>query len=162
MHKLAGEQDTIAGDDFRPDISLHNRSTAAYFAFCSSLRETSWFMLVKIIVIIIFVCGLVLTACFDSKPARYSIAGSKTYEAALFRQNCSICHGPEAEGKTLEDGRVIPNLRQGDFKYKTNEQIYHHISEGGNGMVPFKNMLTQREINMLVELVQKELRKQTN
>lgn len=100
-----------------------------------------------------------ITACFNSKPAKFSIADSKTYEASLFRQNCSICHGPEGEGKTLEDGRIVPNLRQGDFKYKTNDQIYSHISDGGNGMVPFKNQLTPREINLLVDLVQKELRK---
>jgi mono/diheme cytochrome c family protein len=116
-------------------------------------------MLLKIFVIAIFVVFMITTACFDSRSAKYSIAESKTYEASLFRQNCSICHGPEGEGKTLGDGRVVPNLRQGDFKYKSDEQIYSHISDGGNGMVPFKNMLTQREINMLVRLVQDELRK---
>ncbi len=117
-------------------------------------------MLLKKLVIAIFAVFTVTTACFNSKSAKYSIADSKTYEASLFRQNCSICHGPEGEGKTLDDGRVVPNLRQGDFKYKTDEQIYSHISDGGNGMVPFKNMLTQREINQLVRLVQDELRKQ--
>jgi mono/diheme cytochrome c family protein len=116
-------------------------------------------MLLKKLVIAIFVVFMVSTACSDSRSAKYSIADSKTYEASLFRQNCSICHGPEGEGKTLDDGRVVPNLRQGDFKYKTDEQIYSHISDGGNGMVPFKNMLTQREINQLVRLVQDELRK---
>jgi mono/diheme cytochrome c family protein len=119
-------------------------------------------MVLKILIIAIFLCGFLMTACFDAKPTRYSIAESKTYEASLFRQNCSICHGPEAEGKTLQDGRVVPNLRQGDFKYKTDQQIYSHISDGGNGMVPFKNMLTPREINMLVDLVQKELRSQNH
>lgn len=103
-----------------------------------------------------------ITACLENKPARYSIAESKTYEASLFRQNCTICHGSEAEGKTLSDGRVIPNLRQGDFKYKTDEQIYTHIADGGNGMVPFRKMLTPREINMLVALVQKDLRHPAN
>lgn len=116
-------------------------------------------MLIKKLVFLIFVIGAGLTACQDSKPQRYVIADSKSYEASLFRQNCSICHGPEAEGKTLQDGRVVPNLRKGDFKYKTDEQIYSHIADGGNGMIPFRKMLSQREINMLVELVQKELRK---
>ena len=100
-----------------------------------------------------------MASCFPAKSSPFVITDSKTYEASLFRQNCTICHGPEAEGKTLDDGRVVPNLRQGDFKYKTDEQIYNHISDGGNGMVPFKNQLTPREINLLVTLVQSELRK---
>lgn len=111
------------------------------------------------IAIVLALSILAISACVDSKPARYSIAESKTYEASLFRQNCTICHGPEAEGRTLGDGRVIPNLRQGGFKYTTDEQIYSHIADGGNGMVPFRKMLTPREINMLVALVQKDLRR---
>ncbi len=99
-----------------------------------------------------------IAACLRTKPTRYSITTSKAYEASLFRQNCAICHGPEGEGKTLEDGRQIPNLREGDFKYKTDDQIYHHISDGGNGMIPFRNQLTTREIDMMVNFVQKDLR----
>jgi mono/diheme cytochrome c family protein len=101
-----------------------------------------------------------LAACFDSKPKAVVIADSKSYEASLFRQNCAICHGPEANGRTLEDGKVVPNLRDGDFKYKTDAEIYRHISEGGNGMVPFRNQLTEREINLLVNFVQDDLRVQ--
>ena len=89
---------------------------------------------------------------------RFSIAESTSYEASLFRQHCVICHGPEAEGKTLEDGKQIPDLREGEFKYATDEQIYLHISEGGNGMTPFRNQLSEREINMMVRFVQRDLR----
>jgi len=112
----------------------------------------------KVFFVVLFVVAAI-TNCTNSKPSRYSIADSKSYESSLFRQNCAICHGPEAEGKTLDDGRVVPNLRQGDFKYKTDQQIYSHISDGGNGMVPFKGQLTPREIDLLVGLVQNELRK---
>ncbi len=100
-----------------------------------------------------------LAACVAGGPKqRFSIRDSRSYEASLFRQNCAICHGPEAEGKTLEDGKRIPNLREGEFKYTTDAQIYQHISEGGNGMVPFRNQLTDREINMMVRFVQQDLR----
>ena len=97
-------------------------------------------------------------ACSKSGKTRYSITQSKAYEASLFRQNCAICHGPEGEGKTLDDGKQIPNLRDGDFKYKTDAEIYHHIAEGGNGMTPFRGQLTEREINLMVRFVQDELR----
>src|SRR5215213_3915251 len=114
---------------------------------------------IKLLTLLTFV-GFAAVSCFDERPARYSIAASKSYEASLFRQNCAICHGPEAEGKTLDDGKQIPNLRQGPFKYSTDAQIYEHISEGGNGMTPFKNQLTEREIRQMVEFVKRDLRGQ--
>ena len=112
----------------------------------------------KLFVLVIFF-AVAAASCLDSKTKRFSIAESKAYEASLFRQNCSICHGPEALGQTLDDGRVIPDLREGAFKYKTDDEIFRHISEGGNGMIPFRNQLTPREINLLVGMVQNELRK---
>ena len=111
----------------------------------------------KIFVVFGFV--VIGISCFGSaEKKRYVISESKAYEASLFRQNCAICHGPEAEGKTLEDGRQIPNLREGEFRYRTDGEIYRHISEGGNGMTPFRGQLTDREINLLVKFVQNELR----
>ncbi|HVF47824.1 MAG TPA: cytochrome c [Pyrinomonadaceae bacterium] len=96
----------------------------------------------------LFIAGLFTLAgaiaCCSPRAVRYTITDSKAYEASLFRQNCAICHGPEAEGKTLDDGRVIPNIRSGEHKYTTDAQIYDHITEGGNGMVPFRDQLTER------------------
>lgn len=77
----------------------------------------------------------------------------------MFRQNCAICHGPEAEGKTLEDGKQIPNLREPPYKYQTEGEIYDHIAKGGNGMVPFAGQLSDREIQMMVGFVMNDLRK---
>ena len=111
----------------------------------------------KLFVVFAFVV-CIAAACTRPGPKRYVIAESKAYEASLFRQNCAICHGPEAEGRTLSDGKVVPNLRQGEFKYKTDAQIYQHISEGGNGMVPFRGQLTEREIKLMVDFVQRDLR----
>ena len=99
-----------------------------------------------------------IAACAADNNERYSITNSKAYEASLFRQNCAVCHGPEGEGQTLDDGRIIPNIRDGEHKYKTDSDIYNHIANGGNGMVPFRDMLTRREIDMMVAFVQKDLR----
>ncbi|MFN0141429.1 MAG: c-type cytochrome [Pyrinomonadaceae bacterium] len=111
----------------------------------------------KLAITFLFVT-LGVAACAKQGQVRYSITNSKSYEASLFRQNCMICHGPEGQGKTLEDGRVIPNIRDGEHKYKTDEQIYDHIANGGNGMVPFRGILSDREIKILVEFVQRDLR----
>lgn len=113
---------------------------------------------VRLITVVVFAAFWVIACSAAGNNGRFIIAESKKYEASLFRQNCAICHGPEAEGKTLDDGRKVPNLREGEFKYKTDGQIYQHIADGGNGMVPFRNILSEREINLLVQFVQRELR----
>ena len=105
---------------------------------------------------------IALVSCFNANSDRYSIKNSKSLEASLFRQNCAICHGPQAEAKTLGDGRRIPNIRDGEHKYKTADQIYNHIANGGNGMVPFRDMLTKREIDLLVNFVLNDLRSQNH
>ncbi len=113
----------------------------------------------KLILLALVISVSLGIACSSSGKRRYVIADSRAYEASLFRQNCAICHGPEGEGKTLEGGKQTPNLREGDFKYRTDEEIYRHIAEGGNGMTPFRGQLTDREINLMVRFVQDELRK---
>jgi len=110
-----------------------------------------------IIIVLTFGIGGI-AACVSSTNNRYSITSSKSYEATLFRQNCAICHGPEGEGKTLEDGRITPNIRDGEHRYNSDGEIYNHIANGGNGMVPFRDILTDREIRLLVSFVQKDLR----
>jgi mono/diheme cytochrome c family protein len=114
-----------------------------------------WF---KLGVIAVFVCfGLV--ACFNSGSKKvFVIAESKSYETSLFRQHCAICHGPEGDGKTQDDGKQVPSLRVGEFKFKTADEIYHQIAEGGNGMTPFKGQLTERELRLMTEFVRKDLR----
>lgn len=113
--------------------------------------------LVKFVILTIF-SAVIVFGCSESNSGRYIISESRAYEASLFRQNCAICHGPEGEGRTLDDGKQIPNLRDGEFKYKTDVEIYRHISEGGNGMTPFRGQLTDREINLMVSFVRNELR----
>jgi Cytochrome c, mono- and diheme variants len=110
------------------------------------------------IIVIITVIGLAAAACFESGPKRYVIADSKAYEASLFRQHCAVCHGPEAEGKITDDGKKVPSLREGEFKFKTRDEIYKQISQGGNGMTPFKDQLTERELRLMTEFVYKDLR----
>ena len=62
-------------------------------------------------------------------------------------------------GRTGDGVKTRINLREGEFKYTTDYAIYRHISEGGNGMVPFRGQLSEREINLMVRFVQDKLRK---
>lgn len=107
---------------------------------------------------ILIAAGMVLPACIASNRSKFVIAASKSYETSIYRQNCLICHGPEGEGRTLDDGRIVPSLRTGNFKAVTTDAIYKQISDGGNGMTPFNKVLTERELRMMAEFVQRDLR----
>ena len=111
----------------------------------------------KFIIILTF-AAVAIAACGSSEPERFSIAANPGYESSLFRQNCAICHGSEGDGKTLDDGTVVPSLRVGEFKKTGETDIYNQISEGGNGMTPFRTQLTEREIRLLTDLVHNKLR----
>lgn len=113
----------------------------------------------KLLVVLLFAL-ISISACFDSKPKNFTIADNKSYEASLFRQNCAICHGPEGDGRTLDDGTIVPSLRTGELKSKTEAEIYKQIAEGGNGMLPFRTQLTERELRLMVDLVHRDLRGQ--
>lgn len=114
-----------------------------------------WFKL-----LLVTFCVTFIPACTAGKKQPYSIQNSKDYEASLFRQNCAICHGPEAEGKTLENGTQVPNLRHPPYKYKTEGEIYDHIAKGGGGMVAFSGQLSAREIGLMTQFVIKDLREE--
>jgi len=111
----------------------------------------------KCSVVTIFVVLTVL-ACIKSESKRneFSIADSKSYEASLFRQNCAICHGQEANGKEM-DGRLIPSLRYGAAATKSEEEIYLQIKEGKLPMPSFKNQLTEDEIRKMVRFIRHDL-----
>ena len=112
----------------------------------------------KLAIILTF-AAISMAACAAAEPVRFSIKTNPGYESSLFRQNCAICHGTEGDGRTLDDGTVVPSLRVGEFKKKTEADIYNQISEGGNGMTPFRTQLTEREMRLLTDLVHNKLRK---
>ena len=113
--------------------------------------------LLKITVLAVFIV-VSLLACGGGKASRrgFVIADSKSYEASLFRQNCAVCHGQEADGKEI-DGRLIPSLRYGDAAAKTDEEIYQQIKEGKLPMPAFKNQLTDDEIKKMVGFIRRDL-----
>ncbi|MCA1624920.1 MAG: cytochrome c [Acidobacteria bacterium] len=111
----------------------------------------------KVFVVFLFVAFAVL-ACSNGNTKRneFNIAESKSYEASLFRQNCAICHGQEANGKEV-DGKLIPSLRYGDAATKSEEEIYLQIKEGKLPMPAFKNQLSEKEIRQMTQFVRRDL-----
>jgi mono/diheme cytochrome c family protein len=98
-----------------------------------------------------------ITACIGSE-SRYAITGNNSYQASLFRQHCVVCHGSEGDGKVLANNTMVPSLREGEFKTRSEAAIYNQIANGGNGMLPFRDILTQRELQMITDLVYRDLR----
>jgi cytochrome c553 len=110
----------------------------------------------KITIVLLFIA--LALACDQAPPPRpgFVIADSKSYEASLFRQNCAICHGAEANGKEI-NGQIIPSLRYGEAATKSEQEIYLQIKEGKLPMPAFKNQLTEDEIQKMVRFVRHDL-----
>lgn len=111
----------------------------------------------KIFIVSIFI-GFTFLACSSEKNYRkeFVIADSKSYEASLFRQNCAICHGHEADGKVV-DGKLVPSLRYGDAATKTEDEIYNQIVNGKLPMPSFKNQMSDEEIKRMVKFIRQNL-----
>lgn len=110
------------------------------------------------VAVICFFIAFVLFACSNNNGKReFVIANSKSYEASLFRQNCAICHGQEAEGKEMADGTIVPTLRAANAAKKTEDEIYDQIANGKNPMPSFKNQLTKEELQKMTRFVTEDL-----
>ena len=109
-----------------------------------------------LIVFLFFTFGLIACVETQSKRNEFNIAESRSYEASLFRQNCAVCHGQEANGKEV-NGTLIPSLRYGEAATLSEEQIYTQIKEGKLPMPAFKNQLTEDEIRKMVRFVRRDL-----
>lgn len=112
----------------------------------------------KLTAIVLFSLSVFFACGGQTNSQNFVIADSKSYETSIFRQNCAVCHGPEAEGRTLDDGRQVPSLRSAEHKFKTEDQIYGQISNGGNGMTPFRGQLSERELRLMATFVHRDLR----
>ncbi len=116
----------------------------------------------KITVVLIFIALAIACKQTASKDEKYFvIAESKSYEASIFRQNCAICHGQEANGKEI-DGRIIPSLRFGDAAKKSEQEIYDQIVDGKLPMPAFRNQLTEEEIRKMVKFIRRDLQGKTD
>ena len=111
----------------------------------------------KLFIIFLFV-SVGISACVtaDSKRNNFVIADSKSYEASLFRQNCAVCHGTEANGRE-SNGTLIPSLRYGEAATLSEQQIYTQIHDGKLPMPAFKNQLTDDEIKRMVKFIKHDL-----
>lgn len=109
----------------------------------------------KLTVIVFLGAAAVLAACGGAsgeKKQEYVIATSDKLEASIFKQNCAICHGNEANGKEVA-GVKVPSLRYGPARNKSEEQIYEQIKYGRLPMPSFKDQLSEDDIRRMTRFV---------
>ena len=104
----------------------------------------------------VIVClALSVSGCVTRAPQPAVSAGAAT-PRVLYARNCADCHGPQGEGKQLGTLR-IPPLSSGAALTDPDEKFLKQVSDGGNGMPPFKQTLDDRQIGDLVRFIRVEL-----
>src|SRR4051794_25076713 len=70
-------------------------------------------------------------------PPRPLLGGAPATPRVLYERNCAVCHGPRGEGTQLGTMKTPP-LNSGAALTDPDERFLKQISDGGNGMPPFK------------------------
>ena len=73
-----------------------------------------------------------------------------------YAKRCALCHGETGEGKTAEiDGKKIkaPSLRAGRAVNHSDADFVKQITKGGDGMPPFADKLSAKEIDDMVRFI---------
>ncbi|GKU76357.1 cytochrome c [Paenibacillus sp. L3-i20] len=114
------------------------------------MRKTQWLLLLAVVILVIS-----LSACGSGKKTENNEAGkpnntnnesNNTVDAEkaeeIYKKSCVACHAVDL------GGGVGPNLQKVGGKL-TLEEIKTKITNGGNGMPPYKGQLTVEEIDTL-------------
>jgi mono/diheme cytochrome c family protein len=109
-----------------------------------------WQILISGIVSLVAICASGCGPKTAAPDPKLSAAG------LLFQKNCATCHGPNGDGQTIAD-KVIPSLKIGKPVTDPDSRLTQQITNGGNGMPPFKYTLTDDEIQQLLRYVRGEL-----
>jgi alcohol dehydrogenase (cytochrome c) len=78
-------------------------------------------------------------------------AGQAASGAQLFSDNCQTCHGPEGTG-----GHVGPDLQKSPVAENL-AQVEKQVRNGGGGMPPFADVLSDQEIDTVARYVVEQI-----
>ncbi|HWS90266.1 MAG TPA: cytochrome c [Pyrinomonadaceae bacterium] len=105
---------------------------------------------------LLFVClALAAGGCISGTPRPAASTAGAT-PRVLYERNCAVCHGPRGQGTQLGTMKTPP-LTSGAALTDPDEKFFKQISDGGNGMPPFKYTLDDKQINDLVRFIREEL-----
>lgn len=78
-------------------------------------------------------------------------AGQAASGAELFSENCQSCHGAEGAG-----GHVGPDLQKSSVAENL-AQVEEQVRNGGGGMPPFADVLSDEEIDTVAQYVVEQI-----
>ena len=99
------------------------------------------------------------TAASPAAPSPAASVDELATARANYAKNCEACHGPEGVGGLVKaDNKQIKvaSLKSEHAIKHTDEQLAKTITGGEEEMPPFKDKLSQQEIQELVRFVRKE------
>src|ERR1700754_4776897 len=92
------------------------------------------------------VTGSILCVALAS-PVVLRAAGDAAKGKELFEQQCAVCHNADSEEKKMGPGLkgLFKKDKMNNGKKPTDATVKAKIDEGGNGMPPYKDMLSDQE-----------------
>jgi mono/diheme cytochrome c family protein len=100
--------------------------------------------------------GLALAAAGCASRASKPAPDGAVPISVLYERNCAQCHGPRGEG-TQNGTMKVPPLNSGAALTDPDEKLFKQVSDGGNGMPPFKHTFDDKQIEDLVRFVREEI-----
>jgi quinohemoprotein ethanol dehydrogenase len=91
------------------------------------------------------------TAPATTTTATETGAGQAASGAELFSENCQSCHGAEGAG-----GHVGPDLQKSSVAENL-AQVEEQVRNGGGGMPPFADVLSDEEIDAVAQYVVEQI-----
>ena len=102
------------------------------------------------------VCLALTAAGCVSRAPQPAAAKAGVTPRLLYERTCAVCHGPRGEGTQLGTMKTPP-LNSGAALTDPDERFFKQITDGGNGMPPFKHTLDDKQIEDLVRFVREEI-----
>jgi mono/diheme cytochrome c family protein len=100
----------------------------------------------------------VATANTNSKP-QASPVDQFAATREIYSKRCEVCHQPDGKGGPVEvAGKKlkVPSLREGHATTHPDDKLAKQITNGGDGMPPFKKLLKPEEIDGLVKFIRQD------
>ena len=108
--------------------------------------------------ILIAILSTVLSGCVSNNQPTDKIVSTNKLGQITFERNCAVCHGQKAQGLT-ENWKIKVNGKYPAPPLNGTAHTWHHspavllriINEGGTTMVGFKNQLSAKQKQAVLE-----------
>lgn len=97
---------------------------------------------------------LALVVCFSITLQASPAADTAAESAGLFKTKCTMCHGPEADGKTAMGTKFgIRDMHSPDVQKQSDAELTQIIAKGKGKMPSYEGKLTPEQITQVVSFI---------